>query len=410
VLIYPNDLYICISKQLQMSKYTTPTLYTGKAITSVPKGSTKLKEQAKNIWYINYTYEGKQFRVKDNLNRIKDPIEKEREANILLESIKQDLKNGYNPNNETEWLEKLIKDTTSLSKAIILFKEYHIKHESRKKTIDTYLSKVNALHTFYPNIILADITTKSLEKFIQSKIDDSTYSQNSVKSAKRIFNTFFNVCIKLELLKANPMQGFDDKIKSRKETEEQHIPFSDEDLKTILAYLDLNDKYAAFFCRMIYYTCIRPAEIRGLKIENIDLDKNTITILPTVKKVTTNNEKEVIEINEGFLPFLEQLNLNQYPKHYYLTGSSTNIIGEKRVGENTPYNKLVSALKKLELNNKGYDLYSFKHTSNIKKYMSGWTLSEIMKANRHTSISATETYLKKLGQFVNIKTKVIPAI
>ena len=66
-----------------MSKYTTPTLYIGKAITSVPKGSTKLKEQAKNIWYINYTYEGKQIRVKDNLNRIKDPIEKDRQANIL---------------------------------------------------------------------------------------------------------------------------------------------------------------------------------------------------------------------------------------------------------------------------------------------------------------------------------------
>jgi len=393
-----------------MSKYTKPTLYTGKAITSVPKGSTKLKEQAKNIWYINYTYEGKQFRVKDNINRIKDPVEKEREANILLESIIKDLANGYNPNDETQWLEKLIKDTTSLSKAIILFKEYHVKHQSRQKTIATYLSKVNALNTFYPNVILAAITTKSLEKFVQSKIDDSTYSQNSVKSAKRIFNTFFNVCVKLELLKINPMQGFDDKIKSRKEIEEQHIPFSDEDLKTILAYLDLNDKYAAFFCRMIYYTCIRPNEIRGLKLENIDLTNNTITIPASVKKVTTNNEKEILEINEGFIPFLEQLNLNQYPKHYYLTGSSTSIVGEKRVGENTPYNKLVSAMKKLELNNKGYDLYSFKHTSNIKKYMSGWTLAEIMKANRHSNISTTEAYLKNLGQFVEIKTKAIPAI
>ena len=406
----PNDLYICILKKLQMSKYTTPTLYKGKAITSVPKGSTKLKEQAKNTWYINYTYEGKQFRIKDNLNRIKDPIEKERQANILLESIKQDLANGYNPNDETQWLEKLITDTTSLSKAIILFKEYHVKHQSRTKTIGTYMSKLNALSSLYPNILLSDITTKNLQNFIQSKIDDGTYSQGSVKSAKRIFSTFFNVCIKLELLKTNPMQGFDDIIRSRKKTEDKHIPFSDEDLKTILAYLDLNDKYAAFFCRMIYYTCLRPNEIRGLKIENIDLYKNTITILPTVKKVTTNNEKEIIEINEGFLPFLEQLNLSQYPKHFYLTGSSTNIVGEERVGENTPYNKLVSAMKKLELNNKGYDLYSFKHTSNIKKYMSGWTLAEIMKANRHSSISTTEIYLKKLGQFVDIKTRVIPSI
>jgi integrase len=393
-----------------MSKYTTPKLYTGKAITSVPKGSSKLKELAKNIWYVNYTYEGKQIRVKGDLNRIKDASEKEFQAQVLLESIKQDLANGYNPNDETQWVADRIKETFSLSKAIILFKDYHVKHQSRTKTVGTYLSKLNALSAFCPNILLQDITTKIIQNFIQSKIDDSTYAQGSVKSAKRTFNTFFNVCIQLEILKTNPMVGFDKKIKSYKETDDKHIPYTDKDLKTILDYLDSNDKYGAFFCRMIYYTCLRPAEIRGLKVENIDLTTNTITILPTVKKVTTNDKKEYIEINESFKPFLAQLNLNQYPKHFYLTGSSTNIVGEKKVGENTPYNKLASVLEKLELNNKGYDLYSFKHTSNVKKYLNGWTLSEIMKANRHTSISTTEIYLKKLGQFVDIKTKAIPVI
>jgi len=393
-----------------MSKYTIPKLYKGKVITNVPKGSTKQKEQAKNIWYINYSYEGKQIRVKGDLNRIKDAVEKEHQANILLASIKQDLANGYNPNNETEWIEEQIRDNTSLSKAIILFKDYHVRHQSRKKTIGTYLSKLNALSSFYPSIILQDITTKNMQNFIQSKIDDLTYAQGSVASAKRTFNTFFNVCIQLEILKTNPMLGFDKKIKSFKETDDKHIPYTDEDLKAILAYMDLNDKYAAFFCRMIYYTCLRPAEIRGLKLRDIDLTTNTITILPTVKKVTTNDKKEYVEINESFKPFLEQLNLNQYPKHFYLTGSSTNIVGENRVGENTPYYKLIAVLKKLELDNKDYDLYSFKHTSNIKKYLSGWNLSEIMKANRHTSITTTEIYLKDLGQFVDIKTKVIPVI
>ncbi|RTZ04794.1 site-specific integrase [Flavobacterium sp. GSP6] len=393
-----------------MGKYTTPKLYTGKVITSVPKGSSKLKELAKNIWYVNYTYEGKQIRVKGDLNRIKDASEKELQAQVLLESIKQDLANGYNPNNETQWVADRIKETCSLSKAIILFKDYHVRHQSRTKTVGTYMSKLNALSAFYPDIMVSEITTKNLQSFIKSKINDATYGQGSVKSAKRIFSTFFNVCIQLELIKTNPFAGFDSKIKSYKETKEQHVPFSDEDLGTILNYLDVNDKYCAFFCRMIYYTCLRPNEIRGLKVQNVELSKNSITIPASVKKVTTNNEKEIIEINESFKPFLEQLNLNQYPSDYFLTGSTTNIVGEKRVGENTPYNKLISTLKKLELNDKGYDLYSFKHTSNIRKYLNGWTLSEIMKANRHTSISTTEIYLKKLGQFVDIKTKAIPVI
>jgi integrase len=393
-----------------MNKYTTPKLNTGKAITSIPKGSTKSKELAKNIWYVNYTYEGKQIRIKGDLNRIKDASEKEYQAQILLESIKQDLANGYNPLDESKWIADRVKETCSLAKAIIHFKQYHKDYNSRTKTIATYMSKLNALSSFYPNILLSDITTKNLQIFIKSKIVDVTYSQASVKSAKRTFSTFFNVCILEGLMKTNPFEGFDKKINSTKETKEQHTPFTNEDLSTIFEYLDQKDKYCAFFSRMIYYTCLRPNEIRGLKLENIDLTNNTITIPPSVKKTTKSNEKEIIEINESFKPFLEQLNIDQYPKQYYLTGDSKNIIGEKRVGENTPYNKLISALTKLELNEKGYDLYSFKHTSNIKKYMSGWTLAEIMKANRHTSITTTEIYLRKLGQFIDIKTKKIPVI
>ncbi|WP_291147063.1 tyrosine-type recombinase/integrase [Flavobacterium sp. UBA7680] len=393
-----------------MSNYTTPKLNKGKTPLSIPKGSSKLKELAKNVWYVSYTYDGKQFKVKADLNRIHDPYEKELKGEILLESIKQDLKNGYNPFNPLQWTEQLRKETMTLDEAIRQFKEYHTNYHSRKKTIQTYLSKVNALSKYFPNVLLSEITTKNLQNFIKSKIDDGTYSQYSVRSAKRIFSTFFNVCIKLELIKTNPMIGFDSMIRSKKITDERHVPFSDADLKTILEYLDAHDKYSAFFCRMIYYTCLRPSEIRGLKVENIDINANTITIPASVKKVNTNDENDYLEINSSFIPVLKELNLEQYPKDYYLTGSSVNIVGEKKIGENTPYNKLISALKKLGLNEKGYDLYSFKHTSNITKYKYGWTLSQIMKANRHTNISTTEIYLKKLGQFVDIKDKAIPVI
>lgn len=393
-----------------MSNYTIPKLNKGKAPFSIPKGSSKLKEVAKNDWYVSFTYEGKQYKIKDNLNRIKDAHEKELAGEILLESLKRDLKNGYNPLKPLQWTEQLRKEKTTLESAIKQFEEYHKIHNSRKKTIQTYLSKVNALSKYLPDVLVSEINTKNLENFVRSKISDGTYSQDSVKSAKRIFSTFFNVCIKLNLLQINPMNGFDSKIRSNKVTKDRHIPFSDADLKTIFVYLDANDKYSAFFCRMIYYTCLRPSEIRGLKVENINIKNNRITIPASVKKVNINNENDYLDINLSFAPILKELNLEQYPKDYYLTGSSINIVGEKKIGENTPYNKLISALRKLGLNEKGYDLYSFKHTSNIKKYIDGWTLSQIMKANRHTNISTTEIYLKKLGQFVDIKDKAIPVI
>ena len=393
-----------------MQKYTLPRLYKGKPVKHIPKGSSKLKEEAKQIWYVNYSFEGKQIRVKGDLNRIQDHKEKEFAANILLESIKQDLANGYNPNNELEWVAKTMKETTTLADAILQFKEYHSVHKSRKKTIATYISKLNALSKFYPKILLAEITTKKLQYFILSKIADNTYSQNSVKSAKRTCSAFFNFCLQAELIQSNPINGFDKKIRSSKETVEKHVPFSQADIKLVLEYLDNNDKYAAFFCRMIYFTCLRPGEIRGLTVANIDLVNKTITIPASVRKVTKESKEDVIEINESFMRFLKELKLETFPPNYFLTGSTTNIVGEHKVGENTPYNKLMAALKNLELDKKGYDLYSFKHTSNIFKYTSGWTLAEIMKANRHSSITMTEIYLRKLGQFVETQNKLIPII
>ncbi len=77
-------------------KYSTPELKKGKEISSVPKGSSKAIEQAKKTWFVQYMYEGKQIRVKAGLNRIKDYAEKAYEAEVLLNSVKEELKKGFN--------------------------------------------------------------------------------------------------------------------------------------------------------------------------------------------------------------------------------------------------------------------------------------------------------------------------
>jgi integrase len=411
---------------MDIRKYTSPVIKKGKEITFVPKGSSKLAESAKNIWYVEYYYNSKQFRIKGGLNYHNDNhLKKQYEADVLLQSIKDDLANGYDPNNPKAFVEQERKALITLSDGIALFKEYHIKHQSRSKTVGTYISKLNALSTYIPGALLKDITTETLENFVQSKISDGTYAHNSVKSAKRIFGTFFNVMVKLGYSSVNPKDGFDKKIKSTKEVEDKHVPYTDTDLKRIMEYLDVNDTYAAFFCRLVYLSCLRPAEIRGLQVRDINLDNNTITVRASVKKNTKDSKNQIIDIDRNLAKELEKLNLSQYPKDYYLTGSTVNIVGEKQVGVNTPYQKLMTALtnidKKDVLENplikaseriisKGYDLYSYKASSNIKKYNAGWTLSQIMKANRHSSISMTEIYLKKLGTFTETKHLEVPAI
>ncbi|HEY4194525.1 MAG TPA: hypothetical protein VGM63_03260, partial [Mucilaginibacter sp.] len=85
---------------METRKYTTPVIKKGNEATFIPKGSSKLAETAKNVWYVEYYYNGKQVRVKGGLNyHNNDHLKKQYEADVLLQSIKNDLANGFNPTN-----------------------------------------------------------------------------------------------------------------------------------------------------------------------------------------------------------------------------------------------------------------------------------------------------------------------
>ena len=106
---------------------------------------------------------------------------------------------------------------------------------------------------------------------------------------------------------------------------------------------------------------------------------------------------------------LDKLQIEKFDKEYFLLGSATTLISQKMCAENYAYNSFKKCLEATGLLDKNYTLYSFKHLSNVRKFRAGWTLAEICSANRHGSLSETETYLKELLKFVR-SDKAIPAI
>lgn len=68
--------------------YTVPKLVKGKRVTTVPKGSTWAKEEAKQNWYVEFFFHNpetdkmERFRPTKNLNRLKDPKEKLKQFGI----------------------------------------------------------------------------------------------------------------------------------------------------------------------------------------------------------------------------------------------------------------------------------------------------------------------------------------
>ncbi len=411
--------------------YTNPKLNKGKKPLNIPKGSTLEKEWSKNTWYIGYSFNGEQTKVKGNINRIKDYIEKAKKADELLISIKRELAGGYDPANPDAYLQKETSANITLSKAVDEYLEQAGKY-LRKKTVQSYESKLRYLVEAYPTHLLKEITAKHIEQYIYKKIhkgerlvinmEGVKYQTNkiikwtppTVKAAKGYFTGFFNWCMKKEkgYITENPCKDVDSrKVRSEAVADERHIPFTQEDLQTIDKYLDVNDRYTAMFCRMIYYTCLRPSEIVSLKLSNIKLTTKTITVPMSGMKNTRKTTHDVITIDVNLLTHFNTLNLHNHPSNHYLFSNDyTNIVGETTVGHNRPYKRFVKALKALKLDGKGYTLYSFKHTSNINRYNSGWTLVQIMKANRHTSITMTEKYIRDITRTTDISELTVPAI
>jgi integrase len=412
------------------NKYTKPYIYKGKKPIKIPKGSTLAKEWAKNDWYINYSFNGKQYRIKDNLNRIKDHKEKLYEAEVLLKSIKNDLENGFDPSNPEDFIAQKLNEQIKLSDAITIYID-ELATYTRPKTVGSYKSKLHYFNEAFPNKAVHTFTTDEIQQYIYRKIHSTLpaklflngksfelkkaipWTSNTVRSAKGIFRAFFSWCIKNNYYKGeNPVSKIEQKrIRSEESAKPRHLPFSKEDITKLMNYLDENDKPTAFFTRIIYSTCMRPSEICKLRLKDIDMENKQIIIPLDITKNTKKTSVDIIDIEPNLFEEFVSLKIDNYPLHYFLTSKSNdNIIGELSIGSNKPYKKLVKALKILQLDNKGYTLYSFKHFSNLQRFNNGWTLAEIMKANRHSSISITEIYLKDLNKVTDISKKEVPKI
>jgi integrase len=407
----PIDLSNTINAIGMFKNYTEPFLSKGKAVKTAPKGSTKAKEEAKQNWFINFSFfnpvTGKmqRFRKTRDGNRIKDLDKKVAHFNALKAMYEELLSGGWNPIDEESNAElRRTAIAITLVEGRDLFKAYHQSKGSRPKSISTYLSKVNALiEHFGAETKANEITDFHITTFLNHQEATLGWIGTTYVNSKIALNNYFRYLTVNKYIPANPVTNTETRKKIKTES---HQVFNEDDFKLIMDWLNQKDAYAALFCKSIYYTCIRPKELRHLQLKHMDMKKGTITVPANIAK---NKKALPVSIDPSLMLELNKLQIDKQNPESYLFGSTSNIIGSKRIGDNTPYDHFQRCLKDLELLGRNYTLYSFKHTSNVKKFKSGWSLAEICAANRHSSIAETETYLKDLLKDVK-HDKVIPPI
>ena len=157
------------------------------------------------------------------------------------------------------------------------------------------LEKNYSLHTvnayvndllFFQEFLKCNFEEENLEKvnysmirsWIVSMVDDGV-SNSSVNRKVSSLKSFYRFLLKIKQIESSPLL----KHKSLKTPKKIQIPFSEKELDNVLNHIKYPDGFDAIRDKLIidlfYTTGIRRSELINLKMQNVDLSKNTLKVL-----------------------------------------------------------------------------------------------------------------------------------
>ncbi len=170
-------------------------------------------------------------------------------------------------------------------------------------TVNAYVNDLS----FFQEFLKSNFEEESLEKvnysmirsWIVSMVDDGI-SNSSVNRKVSSLKSFYKFLLKVKQIESSPLL----KHKSLKTPKKIQIPFSEKELDNVLNHIKYPDGLDGIRDKLIidlfYTTGIRRTELINLKMQNVDLSKNTLKVLGK------RNKERILPI----LPILsKQINL-----------------------------------------------------------------------------------------------------
>jgi integrase len=258
------------------------------------------------------------------------------------------------------------------------------------KTIVTYQSAINKFEEYAPKhgFDIRDFSTKEATLFRDHLLNVKNNSPRTANNTLQHLTAIFSKLQERTGIEKNPF-----KIKSLREPATlKNIAFTDEDRAKVEEYLIKHEPGVYLFTRLMYFAFIRPGEILKLQFGHIHMREAYITVHGLISK---NGKTETAQIIPALAHELQTRLVFQKPDHYLF---STGIMpGKYPLSKQVPFRRHEKALEQLGLLEKGYTLYSWKHTGAVNAYRAGVGIKELQSMLRHSSIQITDIYLKSLG-------------
>jgi integrase len=267
----------------------------------------------------------KQKIFKGTLNDIPDFRERLKKANSIRQELAQMLEEGFNPLSQEfekpETVEQNPFEKYSFSEAI----DFAItKCSVSSATLKAYKQtarycKDAARRLTISKMLMKDIKKQHIKLILEEAKKKSKWSNKAYNKHLGYLQAILSRLDEWEIIEINPAHG----IKNLPVVEsEMYVPYTDEERERIKEYLYIHHYRFFVFIFTIYSTGIRPKELLALKIKDINIDKNIITIYPELDKENSKTKSiRKVPISKPLLPFFREMELHKYNKEYYVFGS-----------------------------------------------------------------------------------------
>lgn len=321
---------------------------------------------------------------KIKLNFIKSAKERKEYAQNLILKINKELANGLNPYLSANCKFIIIKLSDAV-KDFLLKKRRELELKTIcSATFDDYKTQLQVFQNFLKTDYFVHELSESLiinfldDIFVNKKL--TAYTRNHYLQT---IKTFLNFCKSKNYIQTNIAES----IKNEKNGQKRRESIPVETIAKIFQYLtDSGENYYLLACWLLYACFIRPSEICGLKISNINFQNQTIFIPETVSK---NKKNQVVTIPDNVAKFILELKIWEYPQNFYIIGKRLKP-SESKISDKVLRGFWCKIRTKLNLS-KTYQFYSLKD-SGITRMINLLDIREVRDQARHSNISITDVY------------------
>lgn len=357
-------------------------------------------------WYIHfYAYDpakGKMARKRIKINHISDKkTELRKYAGGLISRLSKRLESGWNPWVDAESNRAYQSWDEVCDEYVNLLDKQLADGSLRPKTHQDYLYRLKAVRAWNKsNPLPIRYIYQFDRKFVSAFLNYIYIDRDSAPRTRNNYLTWLGIfsawLVERFYVKVRPTEGIQT-LRTGPKSDRRII--ADADLLRLKNFLAKENKYFLLACYVIHYCLIRPKEMSYLKLKDISLKNQTITVSGGISK---NRKTEVVTLPANVIELMLDLQIFRYPAHFYIFSDRFRP-GSEYVNERKFREFWMNTVRKKLNYPSTYKFYSLKDTG-ITNMLRSCDVLSVRDQARHSSIEMTNIYtphdIKEANQLI----------